>query len=89
MSRVEGVKYRHHISQAIKRLIMMQLTANESQTDIAKELGISDWTVRRVIFNLDQFFKPCYHWLPRHIAFDDFKSGRFAPSGMSMILMNI
>ncbi|WP_243685697.1 hypothetical protein [Limosilactobacillus fermentum] len=24
----------------------MQLTANESQTDIAKELGISDWTVR-------------------------------------------
>lgn len=29
------------------------------------------------------------HWLPRHIAFDDFKSGRFAPSGMSMILMNI
>ncbi|GAA3175241.1 ISL3 family transposase [Fructilactobacillus sanfranciscensis] len=40
-------------------------------------------------FNLDQFFKPNYHWLPRHIAFDDFKSGRFAPSGMSMILMNI
>ncbi|WED58064.1 hypothetical protein PY770_04580 [Fructilactobacillus sanfranciscensis] len=28
----------------------MQLTVNESQTDIAKELGISDWTVRRVIF---------------------------------------
>ena len=43
----------------------MQLTANESQTDIAKELGISDWTVRRVIFNLDQFFKPCYYWLLR------------------------
>ena len=68
---------------------MMQLTANESQTDIAKELAISDWTVRRLIFNLDQSFKPNYHWLPRHIAFDDFKSGRFAPSGMSMILMNI
>jgi len=68
---------------------MIQLTTNESQIDIAKELGISDWTVRRIIFNLDQFFKPNYHWLPRHIAFDDFKSGRFAPSGMSMILMNI
>ncbi len=68
---------------------MIQLTTNESQIDIAKELGISDWTVRRVVFNLDQFFKPNYHWLPRHIAFDDFKSGRFAPSGMSMILMNI
>lgn len=89
VAKVEDVKYHHHISQAIKQRVMMQLTVNESQTDIAKELVISDWTVRRVIFNLDQFFKPNYHRLPRHIAFDDFKSGRFAPSGMSMILMNI
>ncbi|NRO26261.1 ISL3 family transposase [Lactobacillus helveticus] len=89
LAKVKDIKYRHHISQAIKQQVMIQLTANESQIDIAKELGISDWTVRRVIFNLDQFFKPNYHWLPRHIAFDDFKSGRFAPSGMSMILMNI
>nr|WP_270635663.1 transposase family protein [Limosilactobacillus mucosae] len=42
---------------------MIQLTTNESQIDIAKDLGISDWTVRRVIFNLDQFFKPNYHSL--------------------------
>lgn len=89
LAKVKDIKYRHHISQAIKQQVMIQLTANESQIDIAKELGISDWTVRWVIFNLDQFFKPNYHWLPRHIAFDDFKSGRFAPSGMSMILMNI
>lgn len=89
LAKVKDIKYRHHISQAIKQQVMIQLTANESQIDIAKELGISDWTVRRVIFNLDQFFKPNYHWLPRHITFDDFKSGRFAPSGMSMILMNI
>nr|WP_244964960.1 ISL3 family transposase [Lactobacillus kefiranofaciens] len=89
LAKVKDIKYRHHISQAIKQQVMIQLTTNESQIDIAKELGISDWTVRRVIFNLDQFFKPNYHWLPRHIAFDDFKSGRFTPSGMSMILMNI
>lgn len=89
LAKVKDIKYCHHISQAIKQQVMIQLTTNESQIDIAKELGISDWTVRRVIFNLDQFFKPNYHWLPRHIAFDDFKSGRFAPSGMSMILMNI
>ena len=87
MSKVEGVKYHHHISQAIKLRIMMQLTANESQTDIAKDLGISDWTVRRVIFNLDQFFKPCYYWLPRHIAFDDFKSGLFAASSCWGLLL--
>lgn len=89
LAKVKDIKYRHHISQAIKQQVMIQLTTNESQIDIAKELEISDWTVRRVIFNLDQFFKPNYHWLPRHIDFDDFKSGRFAPSGMSMILMNI
>ena len=67
----------------------MLLTLNKSETDIGKELGVSDWTVRPVITNLDQSFKPNYHWLPRHIALDDFKSGRFVPSGMSMILMNI
>lgn len=89
MAKVKDIRYRQHISQAIKQRVMMQLTTNESQIDIAKELGISDWTVRRVICNLDQFFKPNYHWLPRHIAFDDFKSGRFAPSEMSMILMDI
>ena len=32
-------------------------------------------------------FTPNRHWLPAAIAFDDFKSGQFAQSGMSMILM--
>ncbi|WP_231120254.1 transposase [Limosilactobacillus reuteri] len=89
LAAVEDIHYRNHISLAIKQRAMMLLTKNESQSDLAKELNVSDWTIRRVITNLDQFFKPNYHWLPRHIAFDDFKSGRFAPSGMSMILMNI
>ena len=88
-AKVTDLKYRHHIALAVKQRIMMQLSTNESQTDIAKSFGVSDWTVRRIISNLDQVFKPNYHWLPRHIAFDDFKSGRFAPSDMSMILMNI
>ncbi|WP_268890014.1 transposase [Limosilactobacillus urinaemulieris] len=56
---------------------------------MAKSLGVSDWTVRRVITSLDSSFKPNYRWLPRHLAFDDFKSGKMAPSGMSMILMDI
>ncbi|WP_210114195.1 hypothetical protein, partial [Weissella confusa] len=29
-----------------------------------------------------------FHYLPQNIAFDDFKSGRFATSGMSMILID-
>lgn len=67
----------------------MDLTLNKSQKDLAKELNVSDGTVRRVIDHLDETFKPNYHWLLRHIVFDNFKSERFAPSGMSMILMNI
>lgn len=73
----------------LKSHIAYKMTNNESQKDIAKDLHVSDWTIRRVIQGLDHFFQPNFHWLPRHLAFDDFKSGRFAPSGMSMILMNI
>ena len=86
---VKDIGYRNHIAWTIKQRAMMLLTTNQSQKDLAKSLGISDWTVRRVITNLDNSFKPNYHWLPRHIAFDDFKSGKMAPSGMSMILMDI
>lgn len=89
LAALRDINYHDHISLATKQRAMMLLTKNESQSDLAKELNVSDWTIRRVITNLDQFFKPNYHWLPRHIAFDDFKSGLFAPSGMSMILMNI
>lgn len=89
LATVEDVQYRHHIATGIKQRIMMQLAKNESQTDIADDFSVSDWTVRRVINRLDHVFKPNYHWLPRHIAFDDFHSGRFAASGMSMILVNI
>lgn len=89
LATVTDIKTHDQITQSVKQRIMMLLTLNISEKDIGKELGVSDWTVRRVITNLDQAFKPNYHWLPRSIAFDDFKSGRFAPSGMSMILMNI
>lgn len=89
LATVKDIDYRNHIAWAIKQRAMMLLTTNQSQKDLAKALGISDWTVRRVITNLDSSFKPNYRWLPRHLAFDDFKSGKMAPSGMSMILMDI
>lgn len=89
LAMVTDINYHDHIIREVKQRIMMHLTLNESETDIGKILGVSDWTVRRVITSIEQDFQPNYHWLPRHLAFDDFKSGRFAPSGMSMILMNI
>ena len=89
LAQVTDVAFHHHIAKIVKSHIAYKITNNESQKDIAKDLHVSDWTVRRVIQGLDHFFQPNFHWLPRHLAFDDFKSGRFAPSGMSMILMNI
>lgn len=89
LAAVTDIDYRNHIAWAIKQRAMMLLTTNQSQTDLAKTLGVSDWTIRRVITNLDSSFKPNYRWLPRHLAFDDFKSGKMAPSGMSMILMDL
>lgn len=89
LAQVTDVAFHHHIAKIVKSHIAYKMTNNESQKDIAKDLHVSDWTVRRVIQGLDHFFQPNFHWLPRHLAFDDFKSGRFAPSGMSMILMNI
>lgn len=67
----------------------MLLAKNESQSDLTKKLNVFDRIIRRVITNLGRFLKPNYHWLPRHITFDDSKSGHFAPSGVSMILMDI
>lgn len=89
VAEVADVPFRHHIVQLIKQRLACTLAQNKSQKDIADEFLVSDWTVRRILLGLDKFFQPNWHWLPRHIAFDDFKSGRFAPSGMSMILMNI
>ncbi|MFT8833542.1 MAG: ISL3 family transposase, partial [Liquorilactobacillus ghanensis] len=59
------------------------LGKNISQTDIAKQYAASTTTVMRFAKRLVKYVKPNYHWLPANIAFDDFKSGKFAQSGMS------
>ena len=42
LAAVKDIKYRNHISLAIKQLAMMLLTKNESQSDLAKELNVSE-----------------------------------------------
>jgi len=42
----------------------------------------------RVAEGLFVYNKTNFHYLPQNIAFDDFKSGKFATSGMSMILID-
>lgn len=55
---------------------------------IANHHNVSTNTVERQLEGLEDTFKTNPHWLPATIAFDDFKSGKFAQSKMSMILMN-
>jgi hypothetical protein len=49
---------------------------------------ISTQTVMRAAEGLFVYNKTNFHYLPQNIAFDDFKSGKFATSGMSMILID-
>lgn len=55
---------------------------------IASYHNVSVNTVERQLEGLDDTFKSNHNWLPATIAFDDFKSGKFVQSNMSMILMN-
>ena len=88
LAEIDGIDRNCRITNDIKQAVILDLPKNESQKDIAQDHQVSPSTVGRIIDSLDNNFTPTANWLPRAIAFDDFKSGRFATSGMSMILMN-
>nr|WP_268226892.1 ISL3 family transposase [Ligilactobacillus salitolerans] len=77
------------IAKAVKYHSITQLKNNRTQADIAEEYGISTMSVMRFGQEMASYFKPRYTWLPQDIAFDDFKSSKFAKSGMSILLMDI
>lgn len=85
---VQGIKKGCRIANLVKHDISLELADNISQSDIAKQHQVSVNTVSRVLDSLESSLVPDRHWLPATIAFDDFKSGKFNSSGMSMILMN-
>jgi transposase len=88
VAEIKGINHGCRITNNVKRAIILTLRRNESQKDIGEQYYVSPSTVGRIIESLEDSFTPEKSWLPNIIAFDDFKSGRFAPSGMSMILMN-
>ena len=63
---------------------MQELSENESM----RNHNVSTNTVERQLEGLEDTFKTNSHWLPATISFGDFKSGKFAQSKMSMILIN-
>jgi transposase len=88
IAEINGINHGCRIANNVKQAITLDLRRNESQKDIGEQYYVSPSTVGRIIDSLEDNFTPEKSWLPNTIAFDDFKSGRFAPSGMSMILMN-
>lgn len=88
VAEVQGVKFACRIANVVKYHIVQELSENESMRTIASHHNVSINTVERQLEGLEDTFKTNPHWLPATIAFDDFKSGKFAQSKMSMILMN-
>ncbi|WP_404975455.1 ISL3 family transposase [Weissella paramesenteroides] len=89
LAEFSDIKPGDHIMTNVKQAAAMELSENVSQKHIAQAYNISPHTVMRQAQGLFTYNKTAFHYLPQHIAFDDFKSGNFAKnSGMSMILMD-
>ena len=79
----------NHIMTNVKQAAAMELSENVSQKHIAQAYNISPHTVMRQAQGFFTYNKTTFHYLPQHIAFDDFKSGNLAKiSGMRIILMD-
>ncbi|WP_395378720.1 ISL3 family transposase [Fructilactobacillus frigidiflavus] len=77
-----------HILRLVKVNAALDYGTSSSVKDIAKRYEISANTVMRQAKKLSAYHKIGYHYLPKNIAFDDFKSDKMAPSGMSMMFIN-
>lgn len=88
VARVKGINDGCRIANVVKYHITEELSESVSMKVIAQHHNVSTNTVIRQLTPLETNLKPNRHWLPSTIAFDDFKSGQFAQSGMSMVLMN-
>ena len=78
MARLSDIQPNNHIIDKVKQVIAMELSENVSQKHIALDNNVSTHTVMRAAEGLFVYNKTNFHYLPQNIAFDDFKSGRFA-----------
>ncbi|MBU7462473.1 ISL3 family transposase [Lactiplantibacillus pentosus] len=88
IAKVAGIQPKNQISDAVRYRAVIELGKNISQTDIAENYAISPMTIMRFSKQFTEYIQPNYHWLPADIAVDDFKSGKFAKSGMSLLVMD-
>ena len=83
------VKKFHSISYRLKTLILNSLAKKISEKDIAKINCVSHSTVSRYIDKDFTKFSPNRNYLPKNLAFDEFKSTKKAKGSMSFIITNM
>lgn len=74
-SQTDYVRPNCEISEPVRRMLLYEALSNHSLTDIAQRYHVSDKTIQRVIdaeAELHNFTQAT--WLPKHLAFDEFKS---------------
>ena len=62
------------ISNDVKKRIVLIAHETRTEKSIAKQLGVSNMTVNRNIFEMYEFNSQDDHYLPESLCFDEFKS---------------
>lgn len=77
-----------NISKPLKTKIAIDLTEKISEKELAKRHFVSHNTVSRIVDSAFSTFYPRYNSLPKHMAFDEFKSTKSCKGKMSFIYMD-
>lgn len=77
-----------NISRPLKTKIAIDLTEKISEKELAKRHFVSHNTVSRIVDSAFSTFYPHYNALPKHMAFDEFKSTKNCIGKMSFIYMD-
>lgn len=86
---VLDVRPNDHIALCVKQAIASESTEAVSKKYIGQRYFVSANTVERASNSWFNANTPRFTWLPQNIAFDDFKSGKFAHAAMSIVLVDI
>ncbi|WP_163561759.1 ISL3 family transposase, partial [Granulicatella sp. zg-84] len=76
------------ISKELKQLIALDLTKNISRKHICQDHFVSDVTVQRVLDKYTKQVKPSFHYLPKVLCIDEFKSVTSHLGKMSFICVD-
>lgn len=76
------------LSNPMKLAVKFALQEIRPKSGIAHEYGVSSPTINRIARQASEQLKPSLHWLPEHLAIDEFKSVKSVKSAMSAIIID-